>query len=755
MWKNRAFRTRMPKWRTSSTKRHKAVQHGKALTRGRGRGAAGRGNYGRGRGNFRQQGASTSERSGEGANAWIATAHATHSSEVNRLCNNKIEWLLDSGCSDHIINNENYFEKCIELKEPVNIYLGDNRSVKATKIGNVVSYFNAFGEKNEVNMSNVFYAEKMNTNLISFGKLTDNNTIISKGNKAEIVDKNNKLIAVAYKENRIYKINSNLKQRENFVNTVECTSNNMSLKEKWHRMLGHINFGYLNTLCKQELLTGIPKELESEFMKCKTYIENKMHNVPFKNNRSRAKDILEIIHTDVCGPFKTTGFNGENYFVSIIDDYSKIARVYCIKTKDKVFDCIVKYTNETENLTGKRVKILRCDNGKEYLNNRFYKFAKEKGIILNNCPVYVHELNGTAERFNRTIMDMARCLLTEANVHKRFWPEIICATTYLKNRTLTNTIERKTPYEIFFNKRPDVKHLRLYGSRVFIRKPEQKRISKWDKKADMGILLGYSDVGYRVLLNNKMIVARHVEIVEENVNCIGLDVGSKVPSPSTSTFESFRGDQNDRDDDLSDDNVFQSADENDEQEPKVANKKNLEILKVPRRSTRDRKSPIRYPENISNNIHVNYCRVDTPYTFEEAMSSNDSESWIKAMDKEIESLNENKTWKIVEKIPNEQVIDVKWVYSKKSDDTYKARLVVRGFQQTNLIDDIYAPVAKMQTLKILFSFCCQNGLIIEEMDVVTAFLNGEVSSEVYVGQPKGYSDGTNRVCKLRKALYGL
>ena len=84
------------------------------------------------------------------------------------------------------------------------------------------------------------------------------------------------------------------------------------------------------------------------------------------------------------------------------------------------------------------------------MNNRFYKFAKEKGIILNNCPAYVHELNGTAERFNRTIMDMARCLLAEAQVHKQYWPEIVCAATYLKNRTLANTIEWKTPFEIFF-----------------------------------------------------------------------------------------------------------------------------------------------------------------------------------------------------------------------------------------------------------------------------------------------------------------
>ena len=247
-----------------------------------------------------------------------------------------------------------------------------------------------------------------------------------------------------------------------------------------------------------------------------------MHNIPFENKRNRAKDILEIVHTDVCGPFKTIGFKGETYFVSFIDDYSKIARVYTMKSKAEVFDCLKEYINECENLTGKKIKFLRFDNAKEYLNGNIFNFARERGIVINNCPAYVHELNGTAERFNRTIMDMSRCLLEEANVHKRYWPEIVSAAAYLKNRTLSYTIERKTSYEIFFGKKPDVSNLHIYGSKVFVRKPEQKRISKWDKKADMGILIGYSNVGYRVLFNNKVIVARHVDIVESNVKCIVL-----------------------------------------------------------------------------------------------------------------------------------------------------------------------------------------------------------------------------------------
>ena len=222
---------------------------------------------------------------------------------------------------------------------------------------------------------------------------------------------------------------------------------------------------------------------------------------------------------------------------------------------------------------GKKIKILRCDNGKEYIYNRFNKFVNEKGNIFNNCPAYVHQLNGTAERFNRTIMDMSRCLLHEAKVHKCYWPEIVCAATYLKNRTLANTIERKTPYEIFFKKKPNVENLRLYGNKVFVRIPEQKRLSKWDKKADMGTLVGYSEVGYRVLINNKILIARNVDIVETKIKCINLDDDERESNIfcSTSTLESFRGNGSD----LGDDDVFKNENEMNEQESKVKQKETV------------------------------------------------------------------------------------------------------------------------------------------------------------------------------------
>lgn len=85
---------------------------------------------------------------------------------------------------------------------------------------------------------------------------------------------------------------------------------------------------------------------------------------------------------------------------------------------------------------------------------------------------YVHELNGTAERYNRSVMDTARCLLTDAKVDKKYWPEIVKTAVYLKIRTLANTIEKKTPYEIMMGSKPDISNLKLYGNGVSVRVPE-------------------------------------------------------------------------------------------------------------------------------------------------------------------------------------------------------------------------------------------------------------------------------------------
>ncbi|KAK9709792.1 hypothetical protein QE152_g26409 [Popillia japonica] len=244
----------------------------------------------------------------------------------------------------------------------------------------------------------------------------------------------------------------------------------------------------------------------------------------------------------------------------------------------------------------------KCDNGKEYLNASIYKFTRKKGIRINPCPPYVHELNGVAERYNRSIMDMSRCLLAEVKVNQMYWPKVVKAAAYLKNHSLANTIERKTPYDIFFNEKPSVKYLRLYGSRVFSAK---LGTSKWDNKAKLGVILGYSDVGYRILLNNRVIDARHVDIVEDDIRCIGFEDNEKV---------------NDSKSEMNQNTINESTNsaQNGEIEMiPIQNSENDDSTNV-RHSSRIVQPNSRY-YNKDFVTDVNYCNAMVPNTFEEAI----------------------------------------------------------------------------------------------------------------------------------------
>lgn len=141
-------------------------------------------------------------------------------------------------------------------------------------------------------------------------------------------------------------IKTDIVSNENYVK--------MSDKELWHRKLGQVYFNYLNLICTNKLLEGIPDKIDSEYVKCTTCIKSKMHKLPLENKRKRANQILEIIHTDINGPHTTLGNNGEKYFLTFIDDFNKLATIYCIKSKSEVANCLKDYVNLIENLTEKR-----------------------------------------------------------------------------------------------------------------------------------------------------------------------------------------------------------------------------------------------------------------------------------------------------------------------------------------------------------------------------------------------------------------
>lgn len=151
-----------------------------------------------------------------------------------------------------------------------------------------------------------------------------------------------------------------------------------------------------------------------------------------------------------------------------------------------------------------------------------------------------------------------------------------------------------------------------------------------------------------------------------------------------------------------------------------------------------------------------------PNTYEEAMTSMNADKWKAAMNDEYQSLIENETW-ILEHLPQgRELVKCKWVYAIKENANgdvirYKARLVAKGFSQIPGIDyqETFAPVVRYTSIRILLAIAASRNLQISQLDAVTAFLNGNLYEEIYMEQPKHYRDGTNRCCKLKKALYGL
>ncbi|KAI8422801.1 hypothetical protein MSG28_006546 [Choristoneura fumiferana] len=215
----------------------------------------------------------------------------------------------------------------------------------------------------------------------------------------------------------------------------------------------------------------------------------------------------------------------------------------------------------------------------------------------------------------------------------------------------------------------------MYGSKVYVRVPEEKRVSKWDKKAEMGILLGYTDVGYRVLINNRVVIARHVDIIKEDVKLIAFD-------------------DNEEDNNIDEEKWEDSLDRIETEDMVPYNNVSKEIVNNEKRtSKRQIKAPHRFDEEFGYYcITANYCDAMIPDTFQEATTCDEADEWKEAMDREMNSLVKNDTWTLVN-APQEKesslrpsslepshILSVFWPCSKEpqSEPCLWQRLHLRG-----------------------------------------------------------------------------
>lgn len=212
-----------------------------------------------------------------------------------------------------------------------------------------------------------------------------------------------------------------------------------------------------------------------------------------------------------------TSIGGNRLFVTFIDDHSGWCEVKFINHKDRILDEFEKYRALIETQSGRKVKCIQSDNGREYVNKRFDEFLQKHGITRRLTIPYNPEQNGIAERRNRTLMETARCLLISSGMPSSLWAEAVNTANFIRNRCPTSKLKGKTPYEAQYGKPPDVSHFRPFGCEVHILDQTSNK-SKLTPRSKKGIFVGYSQEskGYRIWIpsEKKLQISRDIKFLQ-------------------------------------------------------------------------------------------------------------------------------------------------------------------------------------------------------------------------------------------------
>ena len=220
---------------------------------------------------------------------------------------------------------------------------------------------------------------------------------------------------------------------------------------------------------------------------------------------------------DVCGPMQVPSLGGSVYLATFLDDYTKLSTVRPLRSKSDVASTVMAVIELLENQSGKKLLVVRTDNGTEYVNKALSEYFARKGVIHQTTVRYTPEQNGAAERLNRTLMEKVRAMLEDSGLPKELWAEAAMTASYLRNCSPV-TGRAKTPWELFFQKKPDVSNMRVFGARAYVLVPKELR-RKLDSHSESGRFVGYdtSSKGYRIYLDDgRIIVACDVIFVIGN-----------------------------------------------------------------------------------------------------------------------------------------------------------------------------------------------------------------------------------------------
>ena len=662
-------------------------------------------------------------------------------------------WVIDSGATHHVCHDRNLF---VSLDSSVVnfVNLPTGPKVRISGVGLVRL-------NKDILLQNVLFIPKFRLNLISISSLTSDigSRVVFDPSCYEIQDP-------------IRGLMNGKGRRIGNLYVLDTESPSVSVNAvvdigMWHKRLDHPSFSRLDVI-SEVLGTTRHKNKKNAF--CHTCHLAKQKKLSFPSENNICNSTFELLHIDIWGPFSVETVEGFKYFLTLVDDHSRATWIYLLKNKNDVLSIFPAFITQVEKQYNTKVKGVRSDNAKEL---QFTQFYKDHGIVsYHSCPE-TPEQNSVVERKHQHILNVARALFFESKMPLSHWGDCVLTAVFLINRTPSQVLSNKTPYEVPTGKPPDYTRIRTFGCLCYASTSPQQR-HKFQPRSRACVFLGYPSgyKGYKVmdLETNKVYISRHVEFHEDSFPMADLNKEAAV---------------NDADNDLQQMNSLPSGNSiiPNLQSPQISPSTQIS-------SHRARKPPAHLNDyhcySLDNDVtqhpissslsyfklspsrllYINsITQIPIPQSYSEAKNSKEL---CGAIDKEIGAMESTNTWEITVLPPGKKVVGCKWIFTVKfyADGTlerYKAKIVAKGFTQKEGLDynETFSPVAKMVTVKMLLKISASKKWFLNQLDISNSFLNGDLDEDIYMRVPEGYAESKgiilpkNAVCRLKKSICGL
>nr|GEW60102.1 retrotransposon protein, putative, unclassified [Tanacetum cinerariifolium] len=627
----------------------------------------------------------------------------------------KNKGIVDSGCSRHMTENKAYLADYQEIND---------------------RGFVAFGS--------------------SIGKITGKGKIrIEKLDFDDLLDESQVLLRIP-KQSNMYSFDL-----QNGVPSgdLTCLFAKASIDESnlWHMSLGHVNFKTMNKLVNGNLVRGLPSKI-------------------FEND-----------HTYV------TCQKEKQHKATLTDNFSRFSWVFFLATKDETSKVLKSFITAIENQINKKAKIIRCDNGPEFKNRDLDEFCEMKGIKREYSNARTPQQDRVTERKNRTLIEAARTMLADSLWPITFWAEAVNTACYILNRALVTKPHNKTPYELLNGRSSRLDFMRPFGCLVTILKTVDP-LGKFEGTQDN------VDAGKKVSDQDHIMLPLWFSISYTYKSSDDKaeddkpkdDTGSKtVVKQVNKEDQAYREeldrlmsqekDASDAADSLSKEFKQGCMDQRGAAKAGSTNSFNTVInpINAAKADFNNMESSTIVSPIPIHRVHIDHPKDQILGDPQSAVQTRgwqrkmepkkvaqalDDESWVEAMQDELLQFSLQKVWRLVDLPYGKKNLRTKWVYMNKKDEKgivvrNKARLVAQGHRQEEWIDYdvVFAPMARIEAIRIFLAFVSFMGFIVYQMDVNSAFLYGTIEEEVYISQPPSFIDPhfPNKVYKVEKALYDL